>query len=235
LVVFDRELRHIATRPLGHNLGQRAYYIPPATLVTDERTIERSGRYLMVTVLDTAGPVTATLEPRSDPVEAMIVAPAFGGGFWTLKVNGTELHRYSPAASLTGTYSLSIAGFQPFETALPGNPLEGYTVPFRPLHKELMDLGNELLVITTIMPSPDFRLWPLNMNSTEIDRNKDIITQVTLIDLRTEATIASQRVPGMIWWSVHGTRDMIYSTRLDPNGHVITTIWRITGRRPDAR
>jgi hypothetical protein len=65
----------------------------------------------------------------------------------------------------------------------------------------------------------------------EMDNNRQYDTLVGLVDSRTGQTIASHRLAQHLR-PVNGAPDLLYSTRLDGDGHVITTILKLQIRRP---
>jgi hypothetical protein len=232
LIRFDSDFRHIDTKRLERRPLVRAVILPSGQIVSGDVVPDGGSMFQVIAVMDANGRQSRVLE--SEPWAGggrALVAAAHDGGFWTLRSNTLELHKYTAAAELQRSVRVADPEFQPWTEGVEG---EAYVVPPRPEHTHLVDMGDGAGILRTWVPDPAWKPvahWPIIRPATT---SKTLLYDTVLkrVDLSSGRILATVRHDDALG-PVIGTRSRFFSVRLEEDtGHAVTQIWdlRITER-----
>jgi hypothetical protein len=226
LVRLDGRLRHKDTRNMGRQISVR-WSIPLSSgMVVAESAAPRE--LAIVSLMDSAGNVIRNVERAPETYASAIAAPASSNGFWTLHSNQLLLRRYSDTGELVRTVPIAMDDFEPWSGPLAGDGNEGMELPPRPRHVGLVDIGNNRMIVLTRVLDPNWK----PRSSARMSRLHEIVldgqhdTVIRVVNLRTGRVVGSAGAPQHLI-AVAGARDLFYTTRIAPDGHVITEIVRV--------
>jgi hypothetical protein len=229
LVRFDATLRHLETRNLGvQYLLSNLLVLSDSTLVLSARTSSPGDSVYAVRLTDADWSGSRTLERSPDRYGLALIAPAASGGFWTLGTNQLVLRKYDGLGELSRSVELTSPHFEPWQGAATTDGLEGFDAPPRPRHKLLYDAGRGRIVIMTRVAAQDWQPTPSDrmFKPSEVDENAKYDTIAAIVDVASGRTLSTTRFDAFLS-SVDGAPDLVYVTRVDAVGHVVTTIYRI--------
>jgi hypothetical protein len=226
LVRLDARLRHLDTKNMGREMSIH-WLIPLSSgLVVAGSVAPRD--VSIVSLMDSAGNVLRNVERAPESYASAIAAPASSNGFWTLHSNQLLLRRYSDTGELVRTVPIAMDDFEPWSGRLAGEGNEGMELPPRPRHVGLIDIGNNrMVVLTSVLDprwSPRSSARMIRLREMVLDEQHDTVIRV--VDLRSGRVLGSTRAPQNLR-AVAGARDLFYTTRIAPDGHVITEIVRV--------
>jgi hypothetical protein len=228
LVRLNRQLEHIETTRVEAPPVRTFAVLQNGTVISDNVSGHDGGTYT-VTLVSSEGRILRRLETEPGTVVGWtLVAPAWDGGFWTLRPNGSRLRRYSSGAVVIRSLELMNDWFVPWTERIEG---EGSKVQPRPRHVGICVVGNEMLVLLSWVADPNWTPEPVTrmggFNPLAKDLNRYYDTVVELIDGRSGRVLDERRFDEA-FMAVSGAGAFLYSAHEDSDGHAVTRIWKVT-------
>jgi hypothetical protein len=222
LLRLDPDLQPLETRALeAQIIGSRSVVLPEGLVVVNRRTVDATGPVVRLVLADSVGGMVQAVEGIPPRSSATILAPAHGGGFWTVDGSEPVLRRHSAEGGLERTSPFDDAHLDPWRDA---TPTDGFVVL---RHAALYDAGEGVIVVFTHVLDPEGPPTPTGMFApSEMDLNEHYDTFVAVVDLGTGERLATRRLDDRLL-PVDGAPDLFYSTHLDELGHARTRIVRV--------
>lgn len=230
--VFDDSLGLTDTRRLELFPVRTAAFLPGGRIVVDQRVrIDVGDEVLTVHILTASGEVEDSLVPRSAPPRLPILAPASDGGFWVAEANVSVLQRFDLTGNLVDTVRVrrEREWFSEWEGRVEG---EGFSVRPRPQHWALWEFAENQLGLISWVADRGWSPVPYPGEETpwlipaEIDNSAMWESILEVIDAHTGEVLA-EGTSRKALSRVEGSHDLVFSTRLHGEGHVVVEVMRV--------